>query len=355
MANGSGSAGWSDASATTSVALPAVPPTTPASPWPPSVPEAAVTAMGSLPGLDPFAAQHRIFELLPDFPHLIELPDRGPGADMIGRGATFLTDLYVDLQPAGWRFVERAGRDLRRARDLISQDLDALAEAADGWTGALKVQAVGPWTLAATVELQRGDKALGDRGAVADLAASLADGLAAHVAHVRSLVPGATVVVQLDEPALPAVRAGHLHTASGFSALRIPEDEELSATLATVLAAVPFAGVHCCAQHVPVALLRGAGAGWIAVDASLLRTADDDALGEAIDGGTGLILGVDSTAGVDSVRDLARRLGFEPSVWNRHTLLSPPCGLAGRDERDAWEVLRRLPAAAARLADQVAG
>jgi hypothetical protein len=324
------------------------------SPWPLGIPLAAVTALGSMPGLDPFAAQPRLIELLPDLPHLVELPERGPGADMIGRGATFLTDLPVDLQPAGWRLVERPGRDLRRARDMLRQDLDALAEAADGWTGALKIQAPGPWTLAATLELSRGDKALGDRGAVADLAASLADGLAAHVAQVRSLVPGATVVVQLDEPSLPAVRAGHLHTASGFGALRIPEEEELNAVLATVLGAVPFAGVHCCAPHVPFGLLLGAGARWVAVDAALLRRGDDDGVGELVDAGVGVIFGIEPTdGGTHTVRDLSRRLGFAPEVWNRRTLLSPPCGLAGRREPDAWELLRRLPAAAARLADQV--
>jgi hypothetical protein len=325
----------------------------PDTPWPPGVPIGAVTAMGSMPGLDALAAQRRIIELLPDLPHLVELPDRGPGADLIGRGATFLTDLAVDLQPAGWRLVERPGRDFRRAQDLLRQDLDALAEAADGWRGALKVQAPGPWTLAATLELQRGDKALGDKGAVADLAASLADGLAAHVAQLRSLVPGATVMVQLDEPSLPAVRAGHLPTASGFGALRIPEDEELSAHLATVLAAVPFAGVHCCAARVPYDLLRGAGATWVAVDTALLTARDDDGLGESIDAGLGVIFGIETRVGADAVRELARRLGFEPARWNRSTLISPPCGLAGRPEPAAWDLLRRLPAAAARLADQV--
>ena len=65
---------------------------------------------------------------LPDLPHLPELPARGPGADMIGRTAALLIDLPVDLQPSGWRLADRPGRDLRRPRDLLARDLDALED-----------------------------------------------------------------------------------------------------------------------------------------------------------------------------------------------------------------------------------
>ena len=76
----------------------------------------------------------------------------------------------------------------------------------------------GPWTLAATIELTRSQNpALADRGAVADLTQSLAEGVAAHVAEVRKRVPGATVLLQLDEPALPAALAGRVPTASGLN------------------------------------------------------------------------------------------------------------------------------------------
>ena len=52
-----------------------------------------------------------------------------------------------------------------------------LEELADGYTGPLKLQLTGPWTLAATVELPRGDKVLADHGARRDLAEALALGL----------------------------------------------------------------------------------------------------------------------------------------------------------------------------------
>lgn len=321
--------------------------------WPPSVAPATITGVGSMPGVDPLTAQQRVLELLPDLPHLVELPDRGPGGDMIGRGATLLTDLFVDLQPAGWRLIHRPGRDLQRARDLLRQDLDALAEAADGYRGALKIQAVGPWTLAAMLELPRGDKAIGDRGAVADIGASLADGLAAHLERVRALVPGADIVVQLDEPALPAVRAGRLPTGSGFGALRVPDDGEVSSVLAGVLEALPYPGVHCCAAGIPIALLRGAGAGWVSLDTSLLTRTDEQALGEAVDAGTGVVFGVEPAA-IESVRAIARRLGLAAEKWHRSVLLSAPCGLADRNEQQARSLLAALADAARWLAETVA-
>jgi hypothetical protein len=79
----------------------------------------SATGIGSLPGSDIREAVRVVFGELPDLPHLPELPARGPGADMIGRGAGLLVDMPVDLQPAGWRLVDRPGRDLRRAWDWM--------------------------------------------------------------------------------------------------------------------------------------------------------------------------------------------------------------------------------------------
>ena len=124
-------------------------------------------------------------------PYLPELPARGPGADMIGRAAGLLVDLHVDLQPSGWRFVDRRGHDAAAPRRCWPQDLDELAEAFDGYEGDLKVQVTGPWTLAAGIELNRGEKALADPGALRDLVGVAGRGLRVHLADVARLVPGA--------------------------------------------------------------------------------------------------------------------------------------------------------------------
>ncbi len=176
-----------------------------------------------MPGENPMEAARIIAGELPDLPYLAELPGRGPGADITGRAAALLVDLPVELAgPRGWRIAERPGRDVRRARSLLSSDLDAMEEVLDGYAGPLKIQLAGPWTLAATIEQPRSLKpALADPGLVADLTSSLAEGAAAHVAEVAKRVPKATLIVQFDEPALPAVLRGAVPTPSGLSRVRV--------------------------------------------------------------------------------------------------------------------------------------
>lgn len=201
------------------------------------------TGIGSMPGTDPLEAARVVAGELPDFPHLAELPGRGPGADITGRAAALLVDIPAEVTPRGWRIAERPGRDLRRARSMLSSDLDAMEEVLDGYDGLLKVQVCGPWTLAATLEQPRSlNAALADPGLVADLAASLAEGAAAHVAEVAKRVPRATLAVQFDEPALPAVAAGAVPTASGLSRIRAVEEEVLRDRLHQVLSAAARPG-----------------------------------------------------------------------------------------------------------------
>jgi hypothetical protein len=258
-------------------------------PWPAQ----AATGVGSLPGTDPLEATRLIFDELPDLPHLPELPGRGPGADLTGRTAALLIGLPAELTTKGWRFAERPGRELRRAQSLLSRDLDALEEVADGYRGGLKIQACGPWTMAATIELTRSQEpVLRDRGATADLAASLAEGLAAHVADVRRRVPGAQVLLQLDEPALPAVLAGRVPSASGLNRVAATEPTDAQATLAAVLAAAGAPGlVHCCAPSVPLGIIRGAGAAAAGIDLGQLRRGEEEMLAEAVEAGLGIFAG----------------------------------------------------------------
>jgi methionine synthase II (cobalamin-independent) len=311
--------------------------------------------VGSLPGTEVAEAVRLVFGELPDLPHLPELPARGPGADLIGRGAALLVDIAIDLQPSGWRLVDRPGRDLHRAWDMLARDLDTLEEVGEGYTGPLKLQAAGPWTLAGAVELHYGDKAVSDPGAVRDLGQSLAEGLRRHVADVRRRLPGATVIVQLDEPGLPAVLAGRVPTASGFGMLEPVDAPLVEAGLRGVLTATDaYPAVHCCAAQPPLELFRAAGARALSLDAGLLRTADDEALGTAVEAGVALWLGVvpavDSSAdapmsdlagSVDPVRRLWRRLGFDPVRLAESVVVTPACGLAGASPAYARAALRR--------------
>jgi methionine synthase II (cobalamin-independent) len=300
-------------------------------PWGPA------SGVGSLPGSDPAEAVRLVVGELPDFPHLPELPGRGAGADMIGRSAGLLVDLSVDLTPAGWRLVPRPGIDQRRAREFLDRDLDALYDVAGGYRGPLKLQAAGPWTLAAGLERTRGDRAVVDAGARRDLAQSLAEGLAAHVAAVAARVPGATVIVQLDEPSVPAVLQGGLPTVSGFGKLAAVESHVVEQELADLVGrlAVPVV-LHCCAPRMPMDLFRAAGAAAISFDLGLVQ--DLDAVGTAIEAGThlfpGVVPGTDAPlpaakATASRVQAWWRELGFAPEQLAAAVTLTPACGMAG--------------------------
>jgi methionine synthase II (cobalamin-independent) len=274
---------------------------------------------------------------LPDFPHLPELPGRGAGADLIGRTAVLLIDLYVDLTPAGWRLVSRPGADLRRAQEFLARDVDALFEVAEGYTGPFKLQVAGPWTLAAGLERSRGDRAVVDPGARRDLAQSLSEGIAAHVADISARVPGAHVVVQLDEPSVPAVLQGGLPTASGFGKLAAVESHVVEELLTQLVDQVPApVVVHCCAQRAPLDLFRAAGADGLSFDLGLVQ--DLDAIGTAVEAGTHLLVGV--VPGTDTTLPTAKatasrlsawwnELGFPAEQLHGAVTLTPACGLAG--------------------------
>ena len=358
----------------------------------PRLPVGAATGVGSLPGTDPDEAARVVAGELPDLPHVPELPDRGAGADLVGRSAAQLDGLAVDLQPAGWRLLGprgRAGRDVRRAASALSRDLDALEEALDGYAGPLKAQLCGPWTLAAALELPGGGPALGDAGAVRDVTGALAETAAAHVAALRRRVPGAHVLLQVDEPSLPAVLGGAVPTASGFSRVRPVAASAVREGIADVVDAVTRAGglpvVHCCAARPPVRLLAATGARALSLDATLLEPRDDDDLGEALEAGVGLLAGLvatrapgaavaDAAARTDAsrraprrtspsppsddaapVRDLWHRLGLPAADLPHLVTVTPTCGLAGTPPRVLLDVLRRTREVARVLAEAPEG
>ena len=337
----------------------------------PTVP--AATGIGSWPsqpGDHPLPVARRVVGELgsaPGLPYLPELPGRGPGADLTGRGAALLVELPVDLQPSGWRMVDHPGRDLERARSFLGADLDALAEAADGYAGPLKLQATGPWTLAATVALARGERVVTDAGATRDLVDSLAEGVAQHVEDVRRLVPGAQVVVQLDEPSLPAVLRGGLPTVSGFGKLSAVESVVVEAALTRVVdrlraADVVTVAVHCCAPDVPVPLLCAAGADAVSLDTSLLGPRGWESVAYAVEAGHELWAGVvpatgalpATTALVEALRAPWRRVGLDLDQLAGVTV-TPTCGLAGSTPDAARAATARTVELAGALAEAARG
>ena len=331
-----------------------------------------------MPGTDPAEAMRVVAGELPDFPHLPELPDRGPGADLTGRTAALLVEIPVEVTPRGWRIAERPGRDLIRARSMLSSDLDVMEEVLDGFRGPLKIQLCGPWTLAATLELPRTlNVAIADPGAVADLTASLAEGAAAHVAEVAKRVPGARLVVQFDEPALSAVAGGEVPTASGLSRIAPVEADVLRERLAQVIASTgKYTVVHSCSTAVPFGIIRAAGAGALSFDLSQLRRGEEEAVAEAAEAGLGLLAGVvpavpapaspgpagptgpgdgsaEARQAAERVIRLWRRLGLPLETCPVQAVITPACGLAGASPDQARAALTRCREAGSMLAELI--
>lgn len=315
-----------------------------------------VSGVGSWPGESPREAIVAVRDLLGEadglgMPYLPELPSRGPGSDIIGRSAALLADLSVDLQPSGWRFTDRPGRDLARTRSFWRQDLDELAEAYDGYAGPLKIQVAGPWTLAASIELNRGERSITDEGARRDLVASLAEGVRQHVGEVQRLVPGAVVTVQLDEPSIVSVLRGELPTASGYGRVRPVDRVEVARGIREVREAHEGDVVlHSCHPDAPVQVLAATGVTALALDLTEASPQRWEAIASAVESGVLLWAGVvpvaavgDSAAAVRAatarVLDGFGRVGL-PVGSLADVTVTPACGMPGLTPQGAIGVQR---------------
>lgn len=305
---------------------------------------ATATGVGSWPGTTARQAAEIVVGELHTLSHLVELPARGIGADLIGRAGALLVDIGIDTVPRGYRIAPGRSSALRRAVSLLGEDLDALEEAWEkaGLRGSgrpVKLQAPGPVTLAAHLELPGGHRAITDPGALRDLGASLAEGVAAHRAEVARRLE-TTVVVQFDEPSLPAALQGRLSGVTSLTPVH-PVDEPLAMSLldACVAQADTEVAVHSCAADLPWKALLRSNIHAISVDVSTLTAADLDGVGEFVDAGRTVLLGVVPTSAPNrrpAVEEIAKsvvavtdRLGFAREVLRERIGVTPACGLAG--------------------------
>ncbi|MDO5093698.1 MAG: hypothetical protein Q4D79_09815 [Propionibacteriaceae bacterium] len=320
-----------------------------------------VTAAGSLPGADFRGALSAMTELLPDVLPLPELPARGVGSGMVGRALGIVSDLGFDLQPAGWRLTSSSGADHRRAQAQWRRDLDDAEELLAGFEGVLKIGLAGPWTLAASVERPTGDRLLADHGARRELAQALAAAWYELASEVARRLPGARVLLQVDEPALLSVAAGAIPTASGFGKHRKVAADELVAALRPL---APDAWLHCCAPGEWLHLADRAGFTTVAIDAGQHRTSQQlDALSAWAQEGRGVVAGVVDTArpqpqGTDELVTVALRLlrplELSLDAVEKQVLLGTACGLAGWPRSTVTPQLVALRDAAPLVAESLA-
>ena len=321
--------------------------------------------MGSWPGSAPREAAEIVVGELHQLPHLVELPARGVGADMIGRAGALLVDIAIDTVPRGYCIAARPGSVTRRAISLLDEDIDAIEEAWEKAGGPdsgrpVKVQAPGPITLAAELELGNGHRALTDAGAVRDLASSLAEGVGRHRAELARRL-ATTVVVQYDEPLLSAALAGRLTGVTALNPVH-PVDEAVAIGLLDECVANAGAEVllHSCAD-VSWNVLQRSMIHAVSMDVGTLGDADFDGLGEFLDSGRAVVFGLVPTsvpAARPSAEEVAAaavgitdRIGFSRSAIRDRVGISPACGLAGADVAWARAAIGLCQRAAAAVAD----
>ncbi|WP_295624986.1 methionine synthase, partial [uncultured Corynebacterium sp.] len=260
--------------------------------------------LGPLPGTDVRAVAEVLAGEAGAMPHLPILPARGLGADDVGRTGAICADLDLDAGPRSWRVADRPGRAAAAATDHLERDLDACEEFWGTAPATVIVPVTGPWTMAAAVELAGGHRLLTDRGAVAYLAASLAEGLSRHVADVRRRFD-AQVRVVMHEPVAGAVAAGLVAGALPGTYLPSVGHREMSeqwrtvtvdAGLPEITIAVPGLG----AGREPAGLekaLRDSGAASLALPVASIRGAAAlDGVGRLRSEGIDLVLGAVASA-----------------------------------------------------------
>jgi methionine synthase II (cobalamin-independent) len=147
------------------------------------------------------------------------------------------------------------------------------------------------------------------------------------------------VVVQFDEPSLPAALGGQLAGVTALSPVAALDEAVAGALLDTCVAVVgPDVVLHSCAAELPWDLLQRSTIGAISIDAVTLRAADLDGVAAFVESGRTVMLGVVPGAAPErrpSAEEVAKavvavtdRLGFGRSALRDRIGVTPACGLA---------------------------
>ena len=194
------------------------------------------SGLGNFPGDDLGEAMSRVEGELgsPHLPFLPHLPALGWRSTPLARTLAVCEGLAFDGASFGWRMVHSGGRGAREsalAQDRLLSDINLLADrvgaqkkrfgSGQDTAPVYKIQLVGPLTLAASIYLPGGERAISDAGASRDLLESFLEGLERWVESLREALqaPRALIAVQLDESEFQRLLEGSIPTVSGFRSL----------------------------------------------------------------------------------------------------------------------------------------
>lgn len=322
----------------------------------------AATGIGSMPGTNADEQSRIVAGELPDWPHVVELPARGPGSDIVGRTLGQMSkvaqDFAVATTPSGWRLTDGRGREMRRSASWLAEDCDA-AERHYAGVGNIKISLCGPWTLAAAIEMRNGERAIRDHGFCHDVVAALRATSIDLIADLQRRLPATTIWLQFDEPSLPAVLAARIKTASGMATYRAVDAPRVAESLQSLTAAVKQSQaksmIHGCASDSPLDLFRRSNFDALSVDVTTSSGVSHDAMSAVLDEGRGLVLGLPnelgSSAKAKRLTELLGEFGFVADEVAQRVGLSPTCGLANQTDIAVRQILGSLRTAGSHLRD----
>lgn len=323
------------------------------------LPHGLATSIGSLPHTDPLAAAELVLERQRRLPAAPSLPNRAGVEGMIAQAAWGIDG--VQVLPDGSLQVDEPILDPKAPLTDAGIDgapfvsLRSFLGAASGRRGPMKLQLTGPVTLglalhAAGVPARRAFAVAG--AAVRARAKALVDAASA-------AAPAAPLVVFVDEPGL----TGAMHR--GFP---LDPDRTIDLVSGALAALEPHAitGLHCCGPA-DWKLLLAAGPQILSVPVGLGTVDHAGAIGSFLEGGGWVAWGAVPTSG--PVGATPERLwqqlsaewcgltqgGCDPVLLREHALITPACGLARHDVRQADLLLSLANQVARRLETQAHG
>ena len=144
-------------------------------------------------------------------PFIPQLINRGVGSSLSGSTLSLLSSSYVP----GPRSLQMSGPTVasRRRNDEIHRDIDVYEKAWEGGSALssqeMKVQVMGPWSLAVATELSDGHRIVSDKSAVRGFHDEWSGGVAEYLSEIHRRF-GKRIVLHIEEPYVGTLVRGRI-------------------------------------------------------------------------------------------------------------------------------------------------
>lgn len=225
------------------------------------------------------------------------LPARGLGFDPVGYCCALLPELPITTGPRSWQLSARPQLVSRRLWDHSSRDFDVL-EQQWGTTGGYGMQlaVLGPWSLAAEIELANGHRAVTDEGALSDIAEIYSHRMALTLNQLTTRFHAQPRIVIIESQA-SALIAGKIPCTSDFDPIAAINEQRIGQLLHQVVAQIKqttSAEIYLANRQnqPPIEALKIAASDGLVLNLGAITDSSMlDACGEALAEGSRLCLG----------------------------------------------------------------